>query len=734
VEEFMLVSFSRLSCGVSFLLYLVLWFSLVAESGAAPVRFWVDGNLRGVLDLPHGKAAHSQALKRQALKQEHRPWLFSTGNVLGPATESYADGGAPVLTLMNMLPYDAMVIGPMDFFRGTESLLTILAQANFPVVATNLRPREGQKELTERWKVVRPWVRLERDGESVLVLGLYSPEGSSYGPELDPQLQALPIRETLDALQDVRRPEDRVVAMGDLSFKQARKIFRDHPWIDLIFLNQNSGDSEQFASSFDHGFPGGQRLIWIPFFGNYLAEVESFLEPRRRSFAEMLPIKETGPGDPEALEVVEARMNREDEAELSVLARLDPWEVENFHKTIANALRVELRAEIGLIRKGTIRATKAPARFTRSALRSVYPFTDRVRLLRVEGKKLRALWKVRNQSSDPFRHLIFSGLKEVKGKLLVNGRRLDNYQTYRLATVGKLLEKGVGIFGAKRRGRVGPKAFDILVRYFTHPGSRHQRTRRAKHRVITRRHTTIDFSRRESVFAGSAPDYQLKIPGRANLSSDIPGLVGREFVSAAFNLNHRSTVDRPGHDLILDLDARYSVWNSTTVNEFLDMDLRYERKDPLSSGPKLYAEMTLNTVLFDQGIPNRERPLFVKSSVGLVWKPAGATKVYSGLGNIKRFSQPGNPGSFGLDFGYEWKRETWRGVTLRSTLDAFVSGDSDKVRTGDFMLELRVKIGGPLSTVLRQRTFSWKDATVASRAVRNESFIGISLDSKGRHY
>lgn len=708
---------------------------VLAPCRAGSQRFLVDGNVRGVLDQPHGLAAQSQFFKRLALEEgEGRAWLLSTGNVLGPATESYADGGRPVLDLMNQLPYDAMAIGAMDLFLGVENLLGVLSGARFPVVASNLRPREDQAELLEKWSFVKPWVRLQRGERSVLVLGLYSPEDTTYGPDLDPRLEVRPLETTLIEVDAIRRPQDTVVVLGDLSFHQCRRLLKSHSWIDLVFLNESIGDSEQFADSFDHGFPDGRRLVWVPYFGAHLASVELYREPRRRSLAHVIPLDRHSARDPEADAVIRDRAVREDADEVALLTTLDDWEMANFHQSITNALRVELQAEVGMIRKGTVRNPNPARRFTRSALRAVYPFTDRVRMLRVKGSKLRELWGRRNESVDPNRHLVFTGLKEVDGVLTVNGRRLDNHQRYRLATVGKLLEKGVGIFEEGRQGRIGKKAFDVLVDFYSHPGSRHQRTLRAKYRTIKRFRTALDFYRKESAFGGSAPDYQLKIPGRANLSSDIPGLVGREFISAGLNFNHKFVQDHADHDLIFELDARYSTWNSTTINEYLDADLRFERKSPASDRPQLFAEISGNTVLSDQGLPNRERPLFVKSSSGLVWKPGASTKLFGGLGYIKRLSQPGNPGSLGLDFGYEWKRETWRGVTLRSTLDGFLSGDSDKVRTADFMLELRVQIGGPLSTVLRQRTFSWKDATVNSRAVRNESFIGLSLESLERRY
>jgi 5'-nucleotidase len=76
--------------------------------------------------------------------------------------------GKPEMEFMNLLGFDAMVLGNHEFDKGPDVLAHFLKYAHFPVLCANLRPG-AESALADE---VRPYVILEFNGERVGVIGL----------------------------------------------------------------------------------------------------------------------------------------------------------------------------------------------------------------------------------------------------------------------------------------------------------------------------------------------------------------------------------------------------------------------------------------------------------------------------------------------------------------------------------------------------------------------------------
>lgn len=135
-----------------------------------PYDYWADQpadnlGLSRVASLIHSARAEAEAKRTTCLLLEGGDFL--QGNPLGDhMAQLYADGHAmtphPMMAVLNMLGYDAATLGNHEFNFGLEFLTDVLAQADFPVVCSNvLRVKADMPE--QDVALLPPWCVLERE-------------------------------------------------------------------------------------------------------------------------------------------------------------------------------------------------------------------------------------------------------------------------------------------------------------------------------------------------------------------------------------------------------------------------------------------------------------------------------------------------------------------------------------------------------------------------------------------
>lgn len=75
----------------------------------------------------------------------------------------------PVIAAMNFMKFDAMTVGNHEFNWGIENMKAILGQAEFPILAANVRDAEGNTAVGQ------DYVILESGGVKIAVIGVTSP-------------------------------------------------------------------------------------------------------------------------------------------------------------------------------------------------------------------------------------------------------------------------------------------------------------------------------------------------------------------------------------------------------------------------------------------------------------------------------------------------------------------------------------------------------------------------------
>ena len=151
------------------------------------------------------------------------------------------DSPHPVITAMNIMGYDAMTLGNHEFNWGVPTLRKIIAQANFPVLAANIKDADGNFVTGAGWTIV------ERDGVKIAVIGVDTPDvpiwdGGKEGiEECTYEAANTAVKEAIKA---IGKQADIIVVSAHMGLyaefdeehgsDSAQKILDDNPEVDVL--------------------------------------------------------------------------------------------------------------------------------------------------------------------------------------------------------------------------------------------------------------------------------------------------------------------------------------------------------------------------------------------------------------------------------------------------------------------------------------------------------------------
>lgn len=724
---------------------LALGLAWAAGSGlrGAPVELFLHGWVQGNLGTGTGGVAARTATRLAELRRaEPGLVVLASGNMLGPSATSEVDGGATAAQVMAELGHDASAVGPHDLFAGPANLLTRVAASPFPWVWSNFEARGEALARAGDWGRIRPYVRIVRDGRTVLVFGVIAPALVADWPGWEPGLVATDPVARLAALRAEAGPADLVVVAGSLGLKDASALLSALPWVDLVVTQQVGTDESWDYATWQLERTDGRRILWTSCYGQQAATASlARVDGRLVGAARLHPLApELAPGLPPIPEDpgVAALVARVEAAAAEVagtpLATLAEAERADFPGTLLEALRAELRAEVAFIHRGAIKPVPPDNPITRTTLRRAFAFPDKAALLQVPGATLRALWARRDEPLINGKGLVFAGLAERQGKLAVNGRALRDADKYRVATVEFLALGGLDLLPRAPAGLRDEGFVDLLARHFEGRGpARAGLYRAARARPVHRISTKLDASLNRLDFSGAADRYQFRDPNALFNASDIPGMVGLQNKQSSFSLDHEHVIDREASDLTLRLRANFLKLNQFKLLDRTSFLVRHEEKS-LSRRPKTFAELAFTGTWLDPDVPGIEHPLFGKAVVGKALKAGRDLKLFLGAGHVERFSTPGSPSDTGLNLGAEHVWKISDKAALETTLDSFAGLGDQQLRIFDLSAALRVEIVPGISTVIKSTTYLFKDSVVDRTGVRDELFVGLSFGRGARRY
>lgn len=165
-----------------------------------------------------------RATKIKELRSQYSAVLvLDAGNSLdGDRPFSQGSQGATTIEAMNLLGYDAMALGLKDLDLGADVIRARMEQANFPLLAANIRLAGGNALL------VQDYVVRNMGGHRIAIIGL-SEGGSVAGFTIEEPAAALQ-----RLMPEVRSRADIVVVVTHASPTTARVLASTVTDIDLI--------------------------------------------------------------------------------------------------------------------------------------------------------------------------------------------------------------------------------------------------------------------------------------------------------------------------------------------------------------------------------------------------------------------------------------------------------------------------------------------------------------------
>ena len=717
----------------------VLLLSFVATGFAANELVIVhNGSVQGVLGRESGGVQAKTVAYISSLRQGQadRFLLLSCGNMLGPSVTSHIDGGGLSLDLMNRCHYDAMAVGPHDLFAGTDNFAKQIRRARFPFVCSNFKV-SGELKKSGAFSRVKKIVRLKRAGRDIAILGFIEPAAVENWPQWPEELELENPVEMLKRMKSKIGSADITVVMGTMSFKKGVKLLEDFPWIDAIFAHPAAGENVATGSTFVNQLLDGRILIWSACHGSHLARlVTAPADAGMTFFARALEVKDSMVNEPRALADINELEAAAREEKGEILATLSQNERKNYGRTLLNALRCELGAEVAIIHKGALRHQEVPASITKRALAMTFPFPDRVALIEVGGATLEKVWQQRNEKLINDDGLEIVGMGRDCTRTTINGRPINATEKYRVVTTEYLALGGLNLLPRTPSSVRPQRLVDTFAEHFAKytDEERANRHRRIGRRAIRRASTNLDASFNKLSFGGAAGTYQYSDPNAIYTGSDIPGLSGNAHRQYTWNFHHRNVIDWPDADLTFDLKLNYTNFNSLKLIDRSSFDIVYEDQSKACRKPHLYGGINLTGTVLNPDVDGQDHPLFAKTQIGLVWQTSPSAKIFAGGAHLYRLSVPGDPDNVGLNFRYELSHDIRKDVTFSTNLDFFSSFDSDDIRTFDWTSELRLKLHGRLSTVARFTSFIWLDDVVKDTASRQDLYFGLGYSLPFRRF
>jgi 5'-nucleotidase len=178
----------------------------------------------------HGRLSRAQARRLSEARRDYGALLLDAGDAVTALNVLVWPWDEPVLRRMNEAGYDAMTRGNREFFFRRRGLERKTRPASFPMLAANLRARDGSQALP-------PSVLLDTaEGEKVGVIGLAREMiAPGSAAEALSDLRFLPWREAaLEQAERLRPAVAWLVALSHLGPEADEELARLCPELDLV--------------------------------------------------------------------------------------------------------------------------------------------------------------------------------------------------------------------------------------------------------------------------------------------------------------------------------------------------------------------------------------------------------------------------------------------------------------------------------------------------------------------
>jgi 5'-nucleotidase len=148
-----------------------------------------------------------------------------------PINDMYEIPAYPMVSLMNIVGFQASTLGNHEFDSGQEGLAKLIGMSNFPYLCANIQP------AAKTGIHVRPWQMFDVGGVRLAIIGVTA-LGPMGKPESHPDnMTDLEFTDPLQTVQQykfLRNQSDVVLLLSHMGYEDDVKLSAELPWVDLI--------------------------------------------------------------------------------------------------------------------------------------------------------------------------------------------------------------------------------------------------------------------------------------------------------------------------------------------------------------------------------------------------------------------------------------------------------------------------------------------------------------------
>lgn len=312
--------------------------------------------------------------------------VLDCGGFAFGSPEAQATQGRAAIRFMNLVGYDAAALGARDFGGGAENVEVLASLAHFSVLADPML----DVVLHRKVPLFRPFLVKEVKGVKVALIAVSDPDIPKLNRRIDtrgfaPEDPILQLRRYLAAIEPEK--PDLVVVFGHLDTKAAAMLLDTFPRLDLVISPYAEG-----------AVSDGNRLVYAGQYGQRLTVVDiMFNRTDRRTYGVQSRTMNVVPANSDsiaALLVQELRQGGMDAPGPFVKSELlAEGEDRTLGLLVAEAVRVETRADIAFIPWSSLGAGLSEGLQTKRMLFDVVPFCEPVRTVVMNETTLASLFR-----------------------------------------------------------------------------------------------------------------------------------------------------------------------------------------------------------------------------------------------------------------------------------------------------------------------------------------------------
>lgn len=320
------------------------------------------------------------------LRKEKASLLLSAGDMIQGNNWTNLFRGESTIELMNLMRFDAMVVGNHEFDFGQDVLRRRISESKFPVLGANV----GGLDL------LKPFLIKELNGVRVAVIGVVTEDTliSTYPRNVAGLRFVSPIDTVEKYIKELKNRSDVVVVLSHIGYPADRILAENVRGIDVIVGGHSHTKLTKpvmvrntiIVQAWEHGKSLGVLDLMVE--GGKIVKFEGCLE-------EIKP--KTGKADPTALAVVKKYREKEGallnekvgEAEIDLDGENVRRMETNLGNLISDIMRYTSGADVTIINGGGIRASIKKGELRVKDVYSVLPFENYIVAIKLTGKQIR---------------------------------------------------------------------------------------------------------------------------------------------------------------------------------------------------------------------------------------------------------------------------------------------------------------------------------------------------------